>query len=416
MMKLRTSLVLTIWLLACSGSTTVSPGMQSGAGGAGPANTGGHAEKPVTTAGQSPGVGSGGGAGAGAGTDMVGAAGEGGEPSSAGSGGADSACGASDVKDIAVYAADVWDPLGYPPYAVDACRLVYVAEDQSLHLRDLATSSDTVLDAADAKPRRPSLSGDVIAWEVDDGGVSKVRVNYRGSVTTPLGDFDHLAEPRVTQDAVVLTAFLGEAATDDSDVYLYRPATDELAPVATGPNQQRFADVSPTHVAFTDFTEDPRGYFDDMSSVADVVIFDRKTGKVTRRSADGKQAFPLLGSDGTLAYLEWGAVHPEPKFSQFWLKTGTITQAVTLDAKVTVEPIQTNPAYVRPSLRGRHLDFVDTRNNVVGLYRATIGEADAPTAAITPGTVQLLGPVAHDALTLVSRRIDGKLSLMAVAR
>lgn len=410
MNQLRYPVAVTALVAACSGST-VGPDTPPNVGGAGQSNAGSHAGSPAMTAGQSPVAGGAGGA------MTVIQAGEGGEPNAAGSGGAVAAeCDATDVQDIPVYTATFWDPLGYPPYAVDACRLVYVAEDQSLHLRDLATSADAVLDAADAKPRRPSLAGDVIAWEVDDGGVSKVRVNYQGNVTTLLGDFDHLAEPRATPDAVVLTAFLGKATTDDSDVYLYTPATDKLTPVATGPSQQRFADVSLTHVAFTDFTEDPRGYFDDMSSLADVVIFDRKTGKVTRRAADGKQAFPLLGSDGTLAYLEWGAVHPEPKFSQFWLKTGTLTQALPLDVKVTDEEIQTNPAYVRPSLRGRHLDFVDTRNNVVGLYRVDVGGTDTPLAAIMPGNAQLFGPVAHDALTLVSRRVDGKLSLSAVER
>jgi hypothetical protein len=280
----------------------------------------------------------------------------------------------------------------------------------------LASGEDTLLDEAESRPRRPAVSGAVIAWEVGDDTASEVRVHYQGVTRTLTGDFTRAGEPRACADAVVFTAFLGEERSSDSDVYLYDVASEELAPVASGPGQQRFADVSLTHVALTDFSEDPAGYFDEMQSIADVVVVDRETGEIVTRKGAGKQAFPLLASDGAVVYLHWGSVHPEPKFSQFWLMAGYPGDPVELDLDLKGEMVQTNPAYVRPSVHGLDVDFVDTSASVVGLYRVSLNDRRPPVATLVPsGGERLLGPVAGPALTLVSQQQeDQTLSLVVV--
>lgn len=309
--------------------------------------------------------------------------------------------------------------MGYPPYALDGCQLVYVADEQgggALRLRDLASGAEIVLEEAASRPRRPAVSGAVIAWEVGDDAASQVRVHHQGLTRTLTGDFHRAGEPRVCADAVVFTAFLGEERSSDSDVYLYDVASGQLAAIASGPGQQRFADVSLSHVALTDFSEDPAGYFDEMQSIADVVVVDRESGEVIRRQAPGKQAFPLLASDGAIVYLHWGSVHPEPKFSQFWLKTGYPGEPVELDVNLKAEMVETNPAYVRPSLYGVNVDFIDGPGSVVGLYRVSLSDLRAPVATFVPsGSARLLGPVAGRALTLVSeQQPDQTLSLVVV--
>ena len=351
--------------------------------------------------------------------------GSGGSSSDAGAdntaaGASQEACGAADFDGLSVFSGGTWDPLGYPPYALEGCSLVYVAPDAgggALHFRDLSSGDDFELEPAASQPRRPALAGGVIAWEVGELARSQVRVRYAGDIRTLSGPFDHAGEPRAAADAVVFTAFLGPNATDDTDVYLYRVETEELTGVAMGPGQQRFADVSLSHVAVTDFSEDPAGVFDEFASIADVVIVDRALGTAITRKRDGKQAFPLLNDEGGIAYLDWGAVHPEPKFSQFGLRAGKLSNSPDVDIDVTPAPIHTDPAYVRPSLHGQHLDFVDTQAGVIGLYHYTLESGRA--AALTPiaGSPQLFGPVAADALTLIARPLQGQtLALTAIAR
>jgi hypothetical protein len=345
-----------------------------------------------------------------------------GQPPLGGASGAQAdGCDAPDLDGIRVYASGGGDPLGYPPYALDGCNLVYVAAEQGggvLRLRDLASGADTVLDEAASRPRRPAVSGSLIAWEVGDDAASQVRVHYQGVTRTLSGDFDHAGEPRVCADAVVFTAFLGEAPSSDSDVYLYDVAGDELLPIAPGPGQQRFADVSVTHVALTDFSEDPVGHFDETLSISDVVVIHRESGEVVERKAPGKQAFPLLASNGMVVYLDWGAVHPEPKFSQFSLRAGRPGEPVELDLDLKGDVLRTDPAYVRPSLHGTDVDFIDTAATVVGLYRVSLTELTEPEATVVPGAAaQLLGPVATAALTLVSQQQQGQTrSLVGVKR
>jgi hypothetical protein len=217
----------------------------------------------------------------------------------------------------------------------------------------------------------------------------------------------------------VFTTFLGTGPTADTDVDLFDLNEQVLTPVATGPGQQRFADVSPTHVAVTDFSEDPQGYFNELGSIADVLVIERGSLKKTSRAAPGKQAFPLLGDGGVLAYLEWGAVHPEPKFSQFLLKAGYIDLPVVNDFNVKGGDAQvsTNPAYVRPSLHGSYLDYIDDAATAPKLYRAALGLDTLPTAIAIPNAAQLLGPVATDGFTLLAKPLQGStLGLIAVER
>ncbi len=333
-------------------------------------------------------------------------------------------CGPAALDGVVVYAESGWDPLGYPPYALDGCTFVYVAGNAdgtggALHLRDLSTGVDVVLAEASEHPRRPTVAGAVIAWEIVSAGGSRVRLRYSGGRELLELGFFNAGEPRATFDAVVFTAFLGVGPSADTDVHLFDVTTQEVTTVATGAGQQRFADVSPTHVAVTDFSEDPRGYFDEAGSISDVVLIERSTGKRTQRAAPGKQAFPLLGANGALSYLEWGAVHPEPKFSQFKLKAGQIGQPVETDFNVKGGDalVSTNPAYVRPSLHGAYLDYVDEVASSPQLFRVALGSAAVPTLAAIPGASRLFGPVATDRLTLVAKPLQGAaLALVAVTR
>jgi hypothetical protein len=362
---------------------------------------------------------------AGQGGAGAGASGEAGATAVAGAAGSGEAdCGAAALDDLVVYAAGGWDPLGYPPYALDDCTLVYVAGNADgtggdLHLRELATGNDVVLAEAALHPRRPTLAGAVLAWEDAIATGSQVHVRYSGGPQVVEFVFENAGEPRSTFDAVVFTAFVGAGVSGDTDVHLFDVATHEVTPVATGAGQQRFADVSPTHIAFTDFSEDPHGYFNEAGSISDVAVIERSTGQRTLRAAPGKQAFPLLGAEGALSYLEWGAVHPEPKFSQFKLKAGQLGQPVESDINVKGGDalVSTNPAYVRPSLHGAYLDFVDEVASSPQLFRVALGSAAPPALVAIPGAARLFGPVATERLTLVAKPLQGSaLALVAVSR
>ena len=308
------------------------------------------------------------------------------------------------------------DPLGYPPYAIDGCTLVYVAATSAsgagaLMLRDLGTGAETMLDPASASPRRPSISGDMIAWETKDGVVGR-----KGGTTYRLAGFAYPAgEPRATDDAIVFTAFLQPHG--DSDVYLWIPG-DARAPqaIATGPGEQRFADVSATLVAVSDFSEDPTGAFDDARlSLADIVVYDRATLTKTIRHVDGKQAFPMLSRSGQLGYLDWATVHPEPKLSQWALRVGNALSPPAGDANAKgTGTVLTNTPYVRPSVRGAFLEWVDESAGTSALFRRPI-DLSAPATTALSG-VALLGPVAGESVTVVGTQVNGAISLRGVAR
>jgi hypothetical protein len=336
--------------------------------------------------------------------------------------GAPETCGPAAIAGLGVFSPG-WDPLGYPPYAIDGCTLVYVAPaagDGALRRRDLVSGDDVLLESAAAHPRRPTVAGDVIAWERDGDGAGDSSVSVLVDQPARARLFAHAGEPRATTDAVVFTKFLGPLASDDTDVVLYEVESDQDLPIAIGAGQQRFADVSASHVAVSDFSEDPLGYFKESGAISDVLVIDRKTGERTPRAAPGKQAFPLLGTGGLLVYLEWGAVHPEPKFSEFTLKAGSVFQNVASDFNVKGDgTVSTNPAYVRPSLHGVYLDFIDHAFDAPQLFRSTLdGPATAaPTAVSIAGATTFFGPVSAEALTLVATPLAGQqLSLVAVAR
>ena len=61
-----------------------------------------------------------------------------------------------------------------------------------------------------------------------------------------------------------------------------------------------------------------------------------------------------------------------------------------------VRPRSTNPAYVRPSLHGTYLDYIDDAFTVPKLYRVAVGLDSQPTAVAIPNAAQLFGPVATD--------------------
>jgi hypothetical protein len=331
-------------------------------------------------------------------------------------------CGAASVGDWEVYLRSSWDSLGYPPYAVDGCSLVYVAagaEPGALHLRNLLNGQDSVLENADKAPRRPAISGSLIAWEADGAtGSAEVRVRFDGRVESMSGAFVRAEEPRVNRDAVVFTGFLGPGRDDDSDVYLFDVNARLLTVVASGPGQQRFADVSPTHVAITDFAEDPKGYFSEAGSISDIALIERASGTRTNRPLPGKQAFPLLGDKGVFAYLEWAAVHPEPKLGQFWLKVGYLGRPVSEDFNVkTTGQVSTNPAYVRPSLHGSYLDFIDEGADGAALYQVALGSSATLVATKVEGSLRLFGPVAGEGFTLLASQRSGQsIALLAVPR
>src|SRR5437764_13065348 len=68
-------------------------------------------------------------------------------------------CAPSTLDGVAAFTQGAWDPLGYPPYAIDGCTLVYVAALDGglgeLRKRDLATGREDLLAPAADSPNRP---------------------------------------------------------------------------------------------------------------------------------------------------------------------------------------------------------------------------------------------------------------------
>ncbi|MDI1446859.1 hypothetical protein [Polyangium sp. 6x1] len=308
--------------------------------------------------------------------------------------------------------------LGYAPHAVTGCLLVYVHPDGSLRARDLARGGkeETVAAAAEA-PRRPTAFGGVVAWEAVEAGRRVVRVRAEGATRTVTGAFDHAAEPRAAGDAVAFTGWLSADEAGDTDVFLYEPGQPSAVVVASGPGQQRFPDVSAAHVAFADFAEDVDGRFDeDATDAADVVVMERATGRTTRRARPGKQAFPLLGAEGRVVYLEWGPLHPEPKFSAYTLLVGGVSDAG--EADVAVVDIETASPYVRPTARGAWIEWVQWRSGMpAALYRQPADLGAGATVVTGMEGNELHAPVAGEGMTLVAARAaDGAMVIRAAER
>jgi hypothetical protein len=83
----------------------------------------------------------------------------------------------------------------------------------------------------------------------------------------------------------------------------------------------------------------------------------------------------------------------------------------------TTGQVSTNPAYVRPSLRGLNLDFIDQGNDGVALFRAALGTPSTLVSLQIQGSLQLFGPVAGDRFTLLAnQRSAQSFALLAVPR
>jgi hypothetical protein len=295
---------------------------------------------------------------------------------------------------------------GYPPYAVEGCALVYLREDGVLVHRDLTDGTETTMAGADEQPRRPAISAGLVAWEATAGGRSVVRVRRGLEVRTVSGDFEAAAEPRLRESSLVFTGF---RAGGDADVWLYDWDEDLATMVIGGPGEQRFADVSAAFVAATDFAEDPDGRYDgDGTDLADVVIYDRRTGALVTRRAPGKQAFPMLGSDGVLAYLEWVLVHPEPKLVAYDLKAGAPLERVSSDRTIA-HVVNVTGTYARPALSGGVLEWVQASDGRTALHRA-------PASGAAPAQVALELPDAVLHAPALTTQAGGGLTIVAATK
>lgn len=292
---------------------------------------------------------------------------------------------------------------GYPSYVVDACQLLYVsAESGALVLRDLAGGAEITIAEAQEAPKRPSFRAGVMAWEADISGKNLIRMRANGNVETLTGAFHHAGEPRVTGDAVVFTGWTEEDPASDTDVYLYDIVSGKLTIAATGKGQQRFADISLTHIAVSDFSEDPTGaYGGDGISLANVVVIDRSTGTQTVRSAPGKQAFPMLGSEGTLAYLEWLEVHPVPKLQDYFLMAVPLTtpNAPGIQLAHVVSDVS-----VRPTASTGLVEWVVRQEGVNTLWRAPLDDSTEPQQIQLQSAEVLHAPSASAVMTVLAVR------------
>jgi hypothetical protein len=311
------------------------------------------------------------------------------------------------------------DELGYPPYSMRACRLAYVdASSHDLVLRDLTTGAETTLDKAENKPRRPSVASDVVAWEATLPNASftndVVRVAYAEHVATldlPSG-YSSAREPAVAKGVVVFSAFKGDpnaAFSADSDVFAYDLATKKLSPVATGPAQQRFAAVSDSMIAVTDFSEDPKGYFSgDGSDLADIGVYDRAAQAYTVRKHPGKDAFPAIVSGDVLAYLHWGDVHPEPKLEAYSVYSARIAGDPSTDVRIA--DVTKATRFLRPSASAGRIEWVTIDQSAESiLWRSDL--MTAPVAALDLRGETMLASVSLETGTLVAR--NGTLVVVA---
>lgn len=324
-----------------------------------------------------------------------------------------------DVHGFAPYA------LGYPPYAVDECFVLYVAPSPDangngeLRLRNLTTGGETLVASAAVAPRRPVIAGDWMAWEADVSGRSLIHLRNREAFDTIVldGPFDHATEPRISTTAVVFTAWLGPETTADTDVVLYEFSKKNLVTIGQGFGQQRFADISTTHVAWTDFAEDPDGRFDENPfDIADIVVLERRTNEKTIQPRLGKQAFPMLGATGKLAFLDWNLVHPEPKLMAYDLRLADIDDSLV--DSVLVESIKTAAPYIRPVAHGEWLEWITFEEMVgSGVWRMRTDATSPPVLVEEPSHTNRFAPAATDRVTFVGvQTISGTVALETYAR
>lgn len=396
-----------------AGAAGSSGAGQAGAGASGGAGQGGQGGAGAGGAGQG-GAGQGGagqggagqggagasGAGQGGSAGASGASGQGGAGASGASGQAGAGGAACDVKAAAGVAVAEVDVFGWPPYAVDGCQLLYVspvsgapATSGELRLRDLATGADALVAPVGEAPRRPSIKAGVLVWEATIGGTPSVRVAASGGAPVTLtGGFDHAGEGRAGPGVVVFTGWLTAVDKADTDVFLYDVGTGTVVTIATGPAQQRWPDVSATHVAWSDFEEDADKVLSvDENDVCDVVLYDRATQQATKHVAEGKQGYPQLGSDGNVVYLHWPSVHPEPKNQAYGIRAWPFAKPGAVDVSIAdVQHFQPSVAaseYSRPSTAGGVVTWIGTPmlGGPDALFRSPI---DAAAATVVPGAPQ----------------------------
>jgi hypothetical protein len=122
----------------------------------------------------------------------------------------------------------------------------------------------------------------------------------------------------------------------------------------------------------------------------------------------------MLGAPGKVAYLDWGLVHPEPKFSEYTLRIGDVAGPVAAD--VMVEHIVTQVPYIRPVARGPYLEWVAVAGGLV-LERQAVDLATPVQTVSTFGNAAVYGPSASDAITLLAATGPGAgVTLRAFAR
>jgi hypothetical protein len=284
--------------------------------------------------------------------------------------------------------------------------LLYLAPTEGgaeLRRRDLSTGAEETLAPASEKPLRPALAGGTMAWEATEAGRQVIRVRRDGVTRTVEGSFAQATEPRAAEDAVVFTAWAGLDPSADTDVLLYRVDSGALEIVAGGPGQQRFADVSSTHVAFSDFAEDPDGTFDDNSNdLADIALLDRKTGVLSARSLPGKQAFPLLGTAGSVVFLSWPKDHPEPKLTAYEILASGLEEGAAPRSLGKVE--QAISLTARPSSRDGEVLWVTYQGGAAVLRRAKVSGEGTPETLEVAGSPTLFAPAAGGGYALAAAR------------
>lgn len=305
-------------------------------------------------------------------------------------------CGPPVVSDFEVSSEEMD---GFPPYAASDCSVAYIDRAGALVVLDTSGGAPKTLAPADEMPRRPSTSAELTAWEATLDGVDVVRVRHAGQTRTIPGGFAAAGEPRVRGASVVFTAWTTTDRNGDTDVWLYDASTGAASVVFGGPAQQRFADVSDRYVALTDFGEDPDGRYDRDGDLADVVLVDRQTRDVTRRSLPGKQGFPMLVAGGVLAYLDWNLVHPEPKLEAYRIKVGEPLSTAN-DRDVADVRYLGNPA-PRPSASDGRIWWVANPDGKTTLWKAEV-RATVALAPIDVGALVVHAPAAAPGFSWVA--------------
>ncbi|MEP7123026.1 MAG: hypothetical protein ABJE95_19010 [Byssovorax sp.] len=113
------------------------------------------------------------------------------------------------------------------------------------------------------------------------------------------------------------------------------------------------------------------------------------------RHRPGKQAFPILGAKGKVAYLDWVGVQPEPKLDGYALQIANLGAPVEADALVS--QIYTPLIHVHPVARGALIEWVgtsvsrapDRSSSVAGVVRQSV---DRPTTGRSRRLPTCAGP------------------------